>query len=177
MTTKAIIYLSMLAVAFIGYVAILASIPVRRKRTLAAAGERRMSLNVASSRKWVAIAIVAALVLFAVPLRNFGLMVSAIMLGGALLAAEIAARTAVGCGHAGIYERMLISGTSAVRWDDVVALPTLAYEDDPDTTQVDKRTLRVLIEDGTEQLIVFTSEEERAQAVAEILALVPRLKP
>ena len=72
---------------------------------------------------------------------------------------------------------MLISGTSALLWSDIISLPTLAYEDDPDTTQVDKRTLRIITDKSGEQLILFASEEERAAAVAKILALVPRLQP
>lgn len=177
MTTEAIIYFSMLGAAVAGYAAILLSIPFRRKRVLLRAGALRMKLDVASSKKWVAIAVVAAVLLLVVPLRNFGLLVSAIMLGCALLASEIAAREAAGCGHAGIYENMLVSGTSAILWSDVASLPTLAYEDDPDTTQVDKSTLRVLTEDGSVQLILFKSVEERMKAVAAILELQPHLRP
>ena len=177
MTTEAIIYLAMLGVALATYAGILLSIPARRKRVLAAAGACVMPLRVASSKKWVAIAVVAALVLLVVPLRNFGWLVNVVLLATSLLAAEIAAREAAGCGKAGIYQHLLISGTSAIRYCDIAALPTLAYEDDPDTTQVDKSALRVLTEDGGEQLILFSSEEERAAAVAALLELEPRLKP
>ena len=177
MTATAIAYLALLALALVAYIALLLSIPLRRKRIIAVAGARLMPLSARSSRKWVLIAVVAGFILLLVPLRNFGLVVSAVMLGAALLGAEIAAREAAGCGRAGIYEHMLISGTSAVLWEDIAALPTLAYEDDPDTTQVDKTALRLLLENGSEQLVLFADESERTRAVEQILALVPRLRP
>lgn len=177
MTTEAIIYFAMLGIALVAYIAVLVSVPVRRKRILAQAGACLLPLKVRSSKKWVLIAVVAFLIMALVPLRNFGLLLNAVILAAAVLGAEIAAREGAGCGHAGIYENMLISGTSAVRYTDIAALPTLAYEDDPDTTQVDKTALRVLLEDGSEQLVLFTDEAERAQAVALILECEPRLKP
>ncbi|MCR5724129.1 MAG: hypothetical protein K6G80_03490 [Treponema sp.] len=177
LTTEAIIYFSLLVVALLLYIAVLVSIPVRRRRTLAAAGACLMPLSAPSSKKWVAIAVVAGLVLLAVPLRNYGLVVSAVLLAAAVLGAEIAAREAAGSGRAGIYENMLILGTSAIRWSDIASLPTLSYEDDPDTTQVDKTTLRVLLEDGSEQLVLFSDEEERRRAVEKILERAPELRP
>ncbi len=177
MTTEAIFYFSLLALALVAYVAVLVSIPIRRRRLLSTAGALLMPLSAKASKKWVVIAVVAFLILLVVPLRNFGLLLNAIILAAAVLGAEIAAREASGCGHAGIYENVLISGTSAIFWKDIAALPTLAYEDDPDTTQVDKTTLRVLLEDGSEQLVLFADEEERRAAVAKILECAPQLKP
>ena len=111
------------------------------------------------------------------PLRNYSWFVNIILLATALVAAEIAAREAAGCGKAGIYENMLISGTDSVLWNDVYSLPTLAYENDEETTQVDFKTLRVILNNGKENLILFSSEEERKQAVDLILKLAPKLKP
>lgn len=167
----------MLGAALLGFIGILCSIPHRRKKIFSKAGRCVLPLRVSSSKKWVAIAVLAFILILVVPLRNFGWFINIILLGTALFAAELAAREASGCGKAGIYENMLISGTSAVLWSEILSLPTLAYENDPETKQVDFKTLRVITQNGAEQLIVFNSEEERAKAVEEILKLAPNLKP
>ena len=177
MTFEQIAYIFMLGASVLGYIGILASIPHRRKKIFAQAGALRMSLKVASSKKWVGIAVLSFILILVVPLRNYSWFVNIVLLATALVAAEIAAREASGCGKAGIYEHMLISGTAAVLWGDVLSLPTLAYENDPETTQVDFKTLRVLTNNGAEQLILFESEDERKRAVELILELAPRLKP
>lgn len=136
-----------------------------------------MKLKVASSKKWLAIAVAAFILLLVVPLRNYSWFVNIVLLATALVATEIAAREASGCGKAGIYENMLISGTAALLWNDILSLPTLAYENDPETTQVDFKTLRIITNKGSEIQILFSSEEERKTAVETILKLVPRLNP
>lgn len=166
----------MLGAAVIAYIAILCSIPHRRKKIFSEAGKLRMSLNVPSSKKWIGVAILAFILILIVPLRNYGWFVNGVLLGVAIVSAEISAREAAGCGKAGIYENMLISGAAAILWSDIYSLPTLAYENDEETTQVDFKTLRVITKSGSEQLIVFESEEERARAVEEILKIEPRLK-
>ena len=72
---------------------------------------------------------------------------------------------------------MLVSGTAALFWKDVISLPTLAYENDPETTDVDFKTLRLILSNGNEQLVLFSSEEERKAAVELILEIAPHLKP
>lgn len=177
MTFEQIAYFSMLGIALLGYIAILASIPFRRKKIFSQAGKCIFPLKNLPSKKWIAIAVMAFILILVVPLRNFGWMVNIVLLGAALFATELAAREAGGAGKAGIYENMLISNTDAVLWSDILSLPTLAYENDPDTTQVDFKTLRVITNQGKELNIIFDSEEEREKAVEEILRLAPKLKP
>ena len=136
-----------------------------------------MPLKVKRSKKWVAIAVAAFILILIVPLRNYGWFVNIVLLGVALVATEIAARDASGSGKAGIYENMLISGTNAILWAEILSLPTLAYENDPETTQVDFKTLRIILKNGSENQILFESEEERKEAVDLILKLVPSLRP
>ena len=177
MTLTQIAYFGMLAAALLTYIGILCTIPHRRKNISARAGACLLPLKTPSSKKWIAIAIAGFILLLVVPLRNYGWLVNIVLLATALLATEIAAREASGCGKAGIYQNMLISGTNAILWSDVLSLPTLAYENDPETTQVDFKILRVILKDGRENQILFESEEERNKAVEEILRLEPRLKP
>ena len=167
----------MLGTALVLYIAILCTIPHRRKKIFVQAGKCLMKLKVASSKKWLAIAVAAFILLLVVPLRNYSWFVNIVLLATALVATEIAAREASGCGKAGIYENMLISGTAALLWNDILSLPTLAYENDPETTQVDFKTLRIITNKGSEIQILFSSEEERKTAVETILKLVPRLNP
>jgi hypothetical protein len=97
-------------------------------------------------------------------------------LATAIVATEIAAREAGGSGKAGIYEKMLVSGTTSLLWDNIYSLPTLAYENDEETTQVDFKSLRLLLNNGQESLILFSSEDERKKALETILNLAPHLK-
>ncbi|WP_407426620.1 hypothetical protein [Treponema sp.] len=177
MTIEQILYFSMLGLALAGYIVILSSIPYRRKKIFAQSGNLIMPLSVKSSKKWAAIAVMAFILILIVPLRNYGWFVNIVLLGAALFAVEIAAREAGGIGKAGIYQNMLVSGTSALLWSDILSFPTLAYENDEETTQVDFKTLRVIAKNGAEHLILFESEEERSKAVETILNLAPDLKP
>ena len=177
MTVIQIAYFGMLGAALLGYIGILCSIPHRRKKIFAQAGSCLKPLKVASSKKWIAIAAAGFILILVVPLRNYSWFVNIVLFGAALFATEIAAREASGCGKAGIYENMLVSGTNALLWSDILSLPTLAYENDPETTQVDFKTLRVITNKGTEIQILFSSEEERKAAVEKILELAPNLKP
>ena len=167
----------MLGFSLLAYAGILASIPYRRKKILRGAGKLVFSLKAKSSKKWVAIAVLAFVLILVVPLRNYGWFINIVLLGAALFATEIAAREAGGAGKAGIYEKMLVSGTNSVFWSEVYSLPTLAYENDEETTQVDFKTLRVLLNSGSETQILFESEVEREKAVEAILKIEPRLKP
>lgn len=177
MNITQILYFGMLGIALVAYTVILCTIPHRRKKIISQAGECVMKLNVPSSKKWVGIAVAAFILILVVPLRNFSWFVNIILLSTAVFASELSAREAAGCGKTGIYKNMLISGTSAILWKDILSLPTLAYENDSETTQVDFKTLRVISKNGTEQTIIFSSEEERKQAVQTILTLAPKLKP
>ena len=167
----------MLSAALLAYIGILCTIPHRRKNISVRAGACLLPLKASASKKWIAIAVTGFILLLVVPLRNYGWFVNIVLLATALLATEIAAREAGGCGKAGIYQNMLISGTNAILWSDILSLPTLAYENDPETTQVDFKILRVILKDGRENQILFENEEERNKAVEEILRLEPRLKP
>ena len=71
MTIIQIAYFSMLGIALLGYIGILCSIPHRRKKIFAQAGACVKPLKVASSKKWVAIAVAGFILILVVPLRNY----------------------------------------------------------------------------------------------------------
>ncbi len=171
--------LILMAVAACIYLVILISIPFRRRKVSEQAGKLVMPLRVVSSRRWIMIAIFAALLIGLVPLRleALGLFVSVVLQACALIGMELAARDAVVQKQAGIYEHMLIASTHTILWSDILGLPTLSYEDDEETTMVDKRVLQLVTQDGSNIDIIFYDEKERQAAVEKILEVAPELKP
>jgi len=165
------------AVAFVGYLVILGSIPLRTKKLQKNAGERCLVLKNTSSAKWILIALIAAVIIGILPFRDMGLFVDAVMLGVALIATEIAAREAANRGMAGVYTKAIVAGGQTVYFMNIESLPTLAYENDPDSDGNYKTSLNIIQRNGNETTLVFYDEEDRENAVQTILELVPRLKP
>ena len=106
-----------------------------------------------------------------------GLFVNAILIGTALIATEIAAREGANRGMAGVYKDAIVLGTQIIYFVNIEALPTLAYENDPENTGNYKTTLSVVQRNGNETTLIFADEEDRKKAVETILDLVPRLRP
>jgi hypothetical protein len=164
-------------VSFCIYAYLLLSLPRRIKKSAAAAGSCVLKLKGINSKRWILIVILTAVLIALTALISLGLFVDCIICMCALLATELSVREAVSMNRAGIYEHMIISGSHAVPYDTVKILPTLAYEDDPDTTDVNKSTLKIITTDGASSVLIFSSEQERAAAVKTMLELVPRLAP
>ncbi len=165
------------AAAFALYVFIIISIPVKSKKIMSGSGKLLMPLTNGVQIRVIAIFAVCALVMGIVPFTRFQLYIQVIFLLTGLLGCNMAAKEACGLGHAGVYERQIIWGTYWVLYDDIEILPTLSYEDDPETLGVDKQNLQIIKKDGSQIVIVFTDKEERAKAVELILKNEPRLKP
>ncbi len=164
------------AFAIICYVGLLVSIPVRAKKMLSSAGKLVEPLAHASCLHPIAIFVACAVIIAIVPLRNFAMYITVIFLMCSLLGTHIAARSVIGAKYAGIYENLIVTGSELVYFDDIYALPTLSYENDSETTMVDKTTIQVLRQNGATVTLLFGSEEARKNALDKILELVPRLK-
>nr|MCR5171769.1 hypothetical protein [Treponema sp.] len=102
---------------------------------------------------------------------------SAVFLGVALIAANMAVNETANSKLNGVYSNMIISQSQAIKYDDIESLPTLAYENDEETTMVDFASLEILLKDGRKTQLVFADETERAQVVQTILSVCKRLKP
>ena len=165
------------AVGLLGYAAILISIPFRTKKLRENVGTQYLALKQTSSAKWILIAVFAAAIICVLPLRDMGLFVDAVLVGTALIATEIAAREGANRGLAGVYKDAIVVGTQTVYFVSIESLPTLAYENDPDSTGSYKTTLTIIQRNGNESTLIFADEEDRANAVQTILDLVPRLRP
>jgi len=176
MTEKTITIL-IVALGAAAYLGILLSIPFRTKKAMADAGKMLLPLKNGLPFKVVCLFLLAALIIAVIPMRNFAFYIQAIFVLAALMAARMGAQEAAGIGHAGIYENTIISGTYVVRFDDILAIPTLAYEDDPDTVNVDKTTIEIIRKsDAQTVVLIFESEEKRQEAVQTILKIRPDLK-
>lgn len=165
------------AVAAAIYFAILASIPFRAKKALADTGKLLLPMKNGMPLKVICIFLLAALIIAVIPMRHFAFYLQVIFALAALVAARMGAQEAAGIGHAGIYENTIISGTYVVPFDDILAIPTLAYEDDPETVNVDKKTIEIIRKSTAATVIlIFDDEEKRSEAVKTILKIRPDLK-
>lgn len=164
-------------IASLALIAIMATIPHKRKQILQKAGNLICPLQNGVSYKVVALFILSILILIVIPMRNFALYIQVVFAAVAVFAGRMAAQEAIGLGKAGVYENLIISGTYVVPFDEILSLPTLAYEDDPETHGVDKTTLEIIREkDASSVLLIFESEEKRQEAVQAILKIRPELK-
>ncbi len=154
---------------------LLVRIPFIKKRVKSECGELKMQLKSDFPlRSWL-IFVVSAALIAAVASRNFALYLCVVFDITALIAAYIGSNEIVNSGLNGIFENMIISDTTAIKYDDILSLPTVAYEKDKETTQVDFRLLEVIPKKGAKITLVFPDENIRNEALKIILEQCPRL--
>ncbi len=157
------------------FVGIICWIPFRIKQMKKESGALLMTLKSDFPMKAIAVFFVSAALIAIVPVRNFALYLSAVFFATALIAAWMSAKEVANSGMNGIFENMLISDTTAIRYDEILSLPTVAYEKDEDTTQVDFSVLEILLHTGSKVQMIFPDEATRNQALEIILKQCPRL--
>ncbi len=160
----------------IAYLGLLASFFVRRKFVVLNAGKLLLKLPGNVSAKDFAIMIFAAAMIGAICFRNFALYLDAMFVLVALIAGEIAVRDLMISNNAGVYEKKILYGTYSYFYDEIELFPTLSYEDDEETTGVDKRFLKAVLKNGKQVDFGFPTEELRNQVVQAILSVAPELK-
>lgn len=160
----------------IAYLAVLASFFVRRKFVVSNAGKLLLKLPGNVSAKDYGIIIFAAAMIGAICLRNFALYLDVMFVLIAIIAGEIAVRDLMVSNNAGVYEKKILYGTYSYFYDEIELFPTLSYEDDDETTGVDKRFLKAVLKNGKQVDFGFPTEELRNQAVQAILSVAPQLK-
>lgn len=176
MTDKTITFI-IAGVALAVLIAIIATIPLRKKRILEKAGKLLLPLQNGVSYKVITLFMLSLLIVAVIPLRNFALHLQIIFALVSIIAATMGAKEASGLGKAGIYENLIISGTYVIPFEDILSLPTVAYEDAPETYGVDKTTLEIIREsDAARVLLLFENEEKRTEALQAILKIRPELK-
>lgn len=158
------------------FAGMLVSIPFRTKKLKSECGGLKMTLKSDFPLRSFLTFAVCALLLGVIPFRPFQPYISAIFILTALLGTGIASKQVVNSGINGIYEKMIISDTTALKFDDILSLPTLSYENQEETTGVDFRLLEVLQKNGSKITLVFPDEQVRTKALDVILEQCPRLK-
>lgn len=159
------------------YIILLASFFVRRKFVVLNAGKLLLKLPGNVSVKDIVILVFAAAMIAVIALRSFELYFDVMFVCVALLAEEIAIREMMVSNNAGVYEKKILYSSYSIFYDEIEMLPTLAYENDEDTTGVDKRFLKVILKNGKQVEFGFSDEETRNKVVQTILSAEPRLKP
>lgn len=159
------------------YIILLASFFIRRKFVILNAGKLLLKLPGNVSLKDIVILIFAAAMIAAISIRNFAIYLDVMFVCVALLAEEIAIREMMVSNNAGVYEKKILYSSYSIFYDEMEMLPTLAYENDEETTGVDKRFLKVILKNGKQVEFGFSDEELRNNVVQTILSVEPRLKP
>lgn len=169
------ITICMAALAGVVYLFLILQIPLRIKKLKKESGALLMEFSRPENFRTVLILLFCALLIFVVPMRDFAIYMSAIFLGVALIGCYMACKEISNSKLTGIYENIIISSSNSIKYEEIEALPTLAYENDPETTQVDFTVLEVLLKNGSKHQIIFNNESEREQAVKVITECCPRL--
>lgn len=158
------------------FAALIISIPFKIKKLKSECGELKMALRSDFPLRSILTFAVCALLLGVIPFRNFQLYLSVVFILTALLGSSIASKQVVNSGINGIYENMIISDTTAIKYENILSLPTLSYENQKETTNVDFRLLEILTKNGAKITMFFPNEQTRNQALNVILEQCPRLK-
>ena len=162
--TAAIVASALLALA-----AIIATIPLRTRRILSKSGKMILPLENGVPVKVIGMFILSAL--------NFAPYIQVVIALAALLAAWMAAKEASGLGKTGIYEDAIIWGTEFIPMDDILSIPTLAYENDPETVGVDMTAIEIIRKSSAATVtLTLGTEEKRAETLSAILRRRPDLK-
>lgn len=170
--TAAIVASALLALA-----AIIATIPLRTRRILSKSGKMILPLENGVPVKVIGMFILSGLIIAIIPMRNFAPYIQVVIALAALLAAWMAAKEASGLGKAGIYEDAIIWGTEFIPMDDILSIPTLAYENDPETVGVDMTAIEIIRKSSAATVtLTLGTEEKRAETLSAILRRRPDLK-
>ena len=146
-------------------------LPLRIKKQLANAGQKVLALTEHNSKIYIAVLIIAPLLITFVLLRGMGIVMDVVFCLCAVLAVYIAYTEALCRKNSGVYQYALIAGGKIHVFAMIEALPTLAWEESAGNT------LEILDKNGNSEQIVFADSAERSAVVEKMLALQPRLKP
>lgn len=156
---------------------ILATLPLRIKKLSKKMGTCLLPLSRKKSMLFVAVLCFAPLMIIFQWFREFAPYIHVILSLTAVLAVEIAIRERVYDARSGVYENALIADGRLLLKDDIIALPTLEYENDPDSYEETedgipsyndpnyKKVLKIVTDKSGVIFVGFETEEERNQVV------------
>ena len=164
-------------VALVVMILILATLPLRIKKLSKKMGECLLPLSRKSSMLFVAVLCFAPLMIIFQWFREFAPYIHIILSATAVLAVEIVIRERVLDARSGVYENALIVDGRYIVRSDIIAFPTLEYENDPDAFEdseegeiamndpMYKKALKIVTNSSGVIFVGFETEEERSKAV------------
>ena len=164
-------------VALVAMVLILATLPLRIKKLTKKMGTCLLPLSRKKSMLFVAVLCFAPLMIIFQWFREFQPYIHIILSATAVLAIEIVIREQVYDARSGVYENALIVDGRLLLKEDIIALPTLEYENDPETFDESedgtpslsdpayKKALKIVTDKNGVIFVGFESEEERNKTV------------
>lgn len=174
-------------VSYFIFVLLLTTIKLRNNKIKQRIGVLLLPLPAKRHKLVVVVFIIAPLLIVLQRFRSFELYMSIVLSACALLGTEIGIRDLVLGGMTGVYENGIVIDSRYIPYDSISSLPTLAYENDSDTTPTETlaadaketaaKTLKIVTEKSGITFVGFDSAENRNAAVAIILERNPRLKP
>lgn len=164
-------------VALVAMVLILATLPLRIKKLTKKMGTCLLPLSRKKSMLFVAVLCFAPLMIIFQWFREFQPYIHIILSATAVLAIEIVIREQVYDARSGVYENALIVDGRLLLREDIIALPTLEYENDPEVFDESedgspslsdpayKKALKIVTDKNGVIFVGFESEEERNKTV------------
>ena len=158
-------------------VLILATLPLRIKNLSKKMRKCLLPLSRKKSMLFVAVLCFAPLMIIFQWFREFAPYIHVLLSLTAILAIEVVIRERVFDARSGVYENALIVDGRLILKSDIVAFPTLEYENDPeafDLSQEDfdvlndpmySKTLKIVTNKNGVIFVGFETKEERNQAV------------
>jgi len=151
-------------------VMVAATIPVRKKKLDAKLGKCLIPLSRKKSTLFLAILVLAPLIIVFQWFRVFAFYIQVILCLSAVLAVELAVRDKVLGSKCGVYENAIIVDGRLLMKEDIRALPTLEYEKESEAFNGEngdfyRKALQIVTEKSGVIFVGFSSEEERNSAV------------
>lgn len=169
-----LLILSIVALAIM--LLILGTLPLRIKKLTKKLGKCLLPLSRKNSMLFIAVLCFAPLMIIFQWFREFAPYIHIILSITAVLAIEIVIRERVFDARSGVYENALIVDGRLILKEDIVAFPTLEYENDPDAEDnpeeypsvndpTYKKALKIVTNKNGVIFVGFETEEERNKAV------------
>lgn len=157
-------------------VLILATLPLRIKNLSKKMGNCLLPLSRKKSMLFIAVLCFAPLLIVFQWFRPFAPYIHIILSVTAVLAVEIVIRERVFDSRSGVYENAIIVDGRLLERSDIVAFPTLAYENSEDTVEnpeeypsledpVYRKALKIVTKKSGVIFVGFETEEERNKTV------------
>lgn len=152
---------------------ILATIPLRKKKIDKKLGKCILSLDRKNSILFIAVLLFAPLLVILQWIREFAPYINIVLSTIAVLGYELVIREHIYTARSGVYEDALVVDGRLIEKTNIVALPTLEYENNPEAFADDsmandpayKKALKIVTQNNGVIFVGFENEEQRNNTV------------